>query len=69
MKDLKTLLEYKDDSIMTFPKWAEYLRIDIEKNTIEFLKGNNVNKDIKEKAGGCGMSTVGPDDLIYVCII
>lgn len=69
MKDLKTLLERKDDTMVTLPNWAEYLRIDIEKNQIEFLNGKDINKDIKEKAGGCGMSTIGPDDLIYVCVV
>lgn len=69
MKDLKTLLERKDDSIVTLPKWAEFLCIDLEKNQIEFLEGKEVSKDIKEKAGGSGMSTVGPDDLIYVCVV
>lgn len=69
MKDLKTILERKDDTIVTLPKWAEFISIDLEKNQIEFLEGKEVSTDIKEKAGGIGMSTVGHDDLIYVCVV
>ena len=47
MKDLKTLLERKDDTMVTLPNWAEYLCIDIEKNQIEFLDGKDVNKNIR----------------------
>ena len=36
MKDLKTLLERKDDTIVTLPKWAEFISIDLERIKLNF---------------------------------
>ena len=65
MKDLKTILEKKETNV-TLEPWAEYLKITETK--IEYLKGDEVDASIKNKAGGYGQSMVVDGD-IYVCII
>lgn len=45
---------------------AEYLKI--TETEIEYLKGDEVDASIKNKAGGYGQSMV-VDGYIYVCII
>ena len=68
MKDLKTLLERKDDSVVTLPGWASFLYIDVENEKIEFLDEKEVKPEIKEKAGGYGQS-INKDGGIYVCVV
>lgn len=65
MKDLKTILEKKETNV-TLEPWAEYLKI--TETEIEYLKGDEVDASIKNKADGYGQSMVVDGD-IYVCII
>jgi len=68
MKDLKQLLERKDDSIVTLPRWAKFLRIDLEKEQIEFLDNKETPKDVKDKsAHGEGIIN-DEDNIIYVSL-
>ena len=69
MKDLKTLLERKDDTMVTLPKWAKFLRIDLEENQIEFLDNKEISKDIKDKAARGEVIINDEDNIIYVSLI
>lgn len=68
MKDLKTLLERKDDTIVTLPRWAKFLCIDLEKEQIEFLDNKEIPKDIKDKAARGEGIINDEDNIIYVSL-
>ena len=63
MKDLKQILERKDDSIVTLPRWAKFIYIDLEKEQIEFLTTKETPKDIKDKAAR-GEGIINDEDNI-----
>ena len=69
MKDLKTLLERKDDSMVTLPKWAEVVRIDMDKEQIEFLENKEIPQKIKDKLTGIGSTYADPYKGLYICVI
>ena len=68
MKDLKQILERKDDSIVTLPKWAKFILIDLEKEQIEFLTTRETPKDIKDKAARGEGIINDEDNIIYVSL-
>ena len=68
MKDLKTLLERKDDSIVTLPRWAKFIYIDLEKEQIEFLTTKETPKNIKDKAARGEGIINDEDNIIYVSL-
>ena len=66
MKDLKTILERKDDTMVTIEPWADFLKIDLSADSIEYLAVKEV-KDEKIKKLKVGESIM-IDDFIYVCL-
>lgn len=68
MKDLKQILEHKDDSIVTLPRWAKFIYIDLEQEQIEFLTTKETPKDIKDKAARGEGIINDEDNIIYVSL-
>lgn len=66
MKDLREILERKDDTMVTIEPWADFLKIDMGADSIEYLAVKEV-KDEKIKKLKLGESVM-IDDFIYVCI-
>ena len=66
MKNLIELLERKDDTMVTIEPWADFLKVDIGADSIEYLAVKEV-KDEKIKKLKVGESIM-IDDFIYVCI-
>ena len=66
MKDLKTFLERKDDTMVTLEPWADFLKIDLGEDSIEYLAVKEV-KDEKIKKLKVGESIM-IDNFIYVCL-
>ena len=69
MKDLKTILERKDDTMVTLPRWAEVIRIDMDKEQIEFLENKEVPQKVKDNLSGIGSSYADAYKGLYVCIV
>lgn len=69
MKDLKTLLERKDDTMVTLPKWAEVIHIDVDKDQIEFLENKEIPAKVKDELKGIGSTYADDNEGIYVCVI
>ena len=67
MKDLKTILERKDDTMVTIEPWADFLKVDLAADKIEYVAVKEV-KDSKVKSLKVGESYKDEDDLIWVCI-
>ena len=66
MKDLKTFLERKDDTMVTLEPRADFLKIDLGEDSIEYLAVKEV-KDEKIKKLKVGESIM-IDNFIYVCL-
>ena len=67
MKDkVKVLTERKDDTMVTIEPWADFLKIDLGADSIEYLAVKEV-KDEKIKKLKVGESIM-IDDFIYVCL-
>lgn len=73
MKNLKDILERKDDSICTLPKWADFIKIDLNMDEIEYftvaeLSDNDIDSKLKKlKVGESYFDE--KDQTIYVCLI
>ena len=48
MKNLKELLERKDDTMVTIEPWEDFLKVDLEADKIEYVAVKEVN-DTKVK--------------------
>lgn len=44
MKDIRNFLEVKDDTICTLPRWADFMRIGIGDEEIEFFKAAELHE-------------------------
>ena len=66
MKDLKTILERKGETMVTIEPWADFLKVDIGADSIEYLAVKEV-KDEKVKKLKLGES-LREDNVIYLCI-
>jgi hypothetical protein len=65
MKSLKEILERKDNTMVSFPKWADVMCIDLEKETIEFLDTSELDKELMEMIPAYGDS-MKEGEYIYV---
>ena len=66
MKNLKELLERKDDTIVTIEPWADFLKVDLATDKIEYVTVKEVN-DTKVKKLKVGES-LKDEDIIWVCL-
>ena len=66
MKNLKELLERKDDTIVTIEPWADFLKVDLAADKIEYVAVKEVN-DTKVKKLKVGES-LKDEDIIWVCL-
>ena len=66
MKNLKELLERKDDTMVTIEPWADLLKVDLAADKIEYVAVKEVN-DTKVKKLKVGES-LKDEDIIWVCL-
>ena len=68
MKNLKDILvtERKDDTMVTIEPWADFLKIDLSIDVIEYLSVKEVkDADVKKLKVG---ESLKKDEIIYVCL-
>jgi hypothetical protein len=66
MKNLIELLERKDDTMVTIEPWADFLKVDLGADKIEYVAVKEV-KDSKVKNLKVGES-LRDEDIIWLCI-
>ena len=66
MKNLKELLERKDDTMVTIEPWADFLKVDISTEKIEYVAVQQDN-DAKVKKLKVGES-LKDEDIIWLCL-
>ena len=66
MKNLKELLERKDDTMVTIQTWADFLKVDLATDKIEYVAVKEVN-DTKVKKLKVGES-LKDEDIIWLCL-
>ena len=66
MKNLKELLERKDDTMVTIEPWADFLKVDLASDKIEYVAVKEV-KDSKVKNLKVGES-LKDEDIIWLCL-
>ena len=66
MKNLKELLERKDDTMVTIEPWADFLKVDLTADKIEYVAVKEVN-DVKVKKLKVGES-LRDEDIIWLCL-
>lgn len=66
MKSLKEILERKDDTMVTVEPWADYILVNLEDDSLEYIAYKEV-KDSDVKKLNIGES-LKKDNLIYLCI-
>ena len=66
MKNLIELLEREDDTMVTIEPWADFLKVDIAADKIEYVALKEV-KDEKVKKLKLGES-LKDEDFIWLCI-
>ncbi len=66
MKNLKELLERKDDTMVTIEPWADFLKVDLTADKIEYVAVKEVN-DAKVKKLKVGES-LRDEDIIWLCL-
>lgn len=65
MKDLRTILEAKETDV-TIEPWADFLKVDIGADKIEYLAIKEVKEaDVKKLELG---ESLMKDNIIYLCI-
>lgn len=66
MKNLKELLERKDDTMVTIEPWADFLKVDLATDKIEYVAVKEVNnaKVKKLKVG----ESLRDEDIIWLCL-
>lgn len=66
MKSLKDILERKDDTMVTVEPWADYILVNLEDDSLEYIAYKEVkDSDVKKLAIG---ESLKKDNLIYLCI-
>jgi hypothetical protein len=66
MKNLKELLERKDDTMVTIEPWADFLKVDLTADKIEYVAVKEVN-DAKVKKLKVGES-LRDEDIVWLCL-
>lgn len=66
MKHLKELLERKDDTMVTIEPWADFLKVDLAADKIEYVAVKEV-KDSKVKNLKVGES-LKEEDIVWLCL-
>jgi len=66
MKSLKEILERKDDTMVTIEPWADYILVNLEDDSLEYIAYKEVkDSDVKKLSIG---ESLKKDNLIYLCI-